>query len=82
MVFRRPQEVRFSIEIVPHGIAFVEVKCSKREGGGEDMKWYFTSKNPRFSRLDMTLETVLSLLMVLLVVPTEGNLKGRVLLQF
>jgi len=63
----------FSIEIAPCGIAFGEVDCSKREGG--DIKWYFASENPRFSRLDMTLETVLSLLMVLLVVSAEGNLK-------
>lgn len=63
----------FSIEITPCGIVFGKVDCSKREG--EDIKWYFASKNPRFSRLDMTLETILSFLMVLLVVSAEGNLK-------
>lgn len=70
------QLVRFSIEIAPCGIAFGKVDCSKREGG--DIKWYFASENPRFSRLDMTLETVLSFMIVLLVVSAEGNLKRNV----
>lgn len=70
------QLLRFSIEIAPCGIAFGKVDCSKREGG--DIKWYFASENPRFSRLDMTLETVLSFLIVLLVVSAEGNLKRSV----